>query len=256
MQKALKVLVVILLISVPTQVFVSASPNLPNDIVLYYNFDEAGVDTISDLSGHQNDGMVSGNAEWEASQYGNAFILDGRVVAVTAPPSDSLISLEAPMSLGVLFRPLSFPGEWQKMLGMYGLPNDRATGWALEFQNDQFNFVLFGLKNHWGVEMEKDEWINIITVFDGSTVDYYVDGVMAASVEAGGDTTNVTQSPGLFMGTEAGILNTQPVNVEIDEFWISNKAISAGDIRDYTPDSLSPVEPMDKLPITWGMLKK
>ena len=150
---------------------------------------------------------------------------------------------------------MSFPTEWQKMLGMYGSPGERGTGWALEFQDDQFNFVLFGKKNHWGVDLEENEWIHIITVFDGKTVDYYVDGVRMDQIEAGGD-TDVTQSPGLFLGAEAGILGTQAVDVVIDEFWISNKAISSTEIRNYGSERLTTVAPKGKLTTSWGTLKR
>jgi hypothetical protein len=255
MGKVVQLLVVFLFVSVPAQMLVSAAPNLPDHIVIYFNFDEVGVDTISDLSGHKNDGVITGNARWEGSSYGKALVLDGSVVTVNVPPSDSLTSLKAPMSVGVLFKPISFPNEWQKMFGMYGSPDDRGNGWALEFRNQEFNFVPFGKKNHWGVDLKEDQWIHIITVFDGKTVDYYVDGVKVEQVEAGGD-TNVTQSPGLWIGAEAGVIGTQPVDVVIDEVWVSNKAISEDEVKDYDPAKLSPVTPESKVAITWSALRK
>ena len=67
MGKVVQIFVAFLFISVPAQMLVSAAPNLPDHIVLYYNFDQVGVDTIPDLSGHQNDGVIIGDAAWEAS---------------------------------------------------------------------------------------------------------------------------------------------------------------------------------------------
>jgi hypothetical protein len=253
--KVAQIFVAFLFISFSAQMLVSAAPNLPDHIILYFNFDEAGVDTISDLSGNQNDGVIIGDPAWEVSSYGKAFILDGAVVVIDVPPSDSLTSLKAPMSIGVLFKPISFLDAWQKMLGMYGSPGDRGTGWALEYNGQEFNFVLFGKKNHWGVDLKQGKWIHIITVFDGETVDYYVDGTPVAQVEAGGD-TDVTNSPGLFFGAEAAIIGTQPVNVVIDEFWISNRAIAENEISAFSPDMLSPVTPGYKLAATWGSIKQ
>ncbi len=255
MGKTVQILMAFLFISVPAQMLVGAAPNLPDHIILYFNFDEEGVNTISDLSGHQNDGVIIGDADWKISPYGKAFALDGSVVAIDVPPSDSLTSLKAPMSIGVLFNPKSFLDEWQKMLGMYGSPDDRGTGWALEYKGQEFNFVLFGKKNHWGVDLKKDKWIHIITVFDGVTVDYYVDGIPFAQIEAGGD-TDVTNSPGLFLGAEAAIIGTQPVDVVIDEFWISNEAIGKDEIGAFSPERLSPVTPGYKLAVTWGSIKQ
>ena len=255
MGKTAQFFVAFLFISLPAQMLVSAATNLPDHIILYFNFDEEGVGTISDLSGHQNDGVIIGDADWEVSAYGKAFALDGSVVAIDVPPSDSLTSLKAPMSIGVLFKPISFLDEWQKMLGMYGSPDDRGTGWALEYNGQEFNFVLFGKKNHWGVDLKEDKWIHIITVFDGKTVDYYVDGIPVAQIEAGGD-TDVTKSPGLFLGAEAAIIGTQPVDVVIDEFWISNEAISRDKISAFSPEQLSPVTPGYKLAVTWGSIKQ
>lgn len=254
MGKAVRLLVLFLFVSVPAQMLVSAAPSLPDHIVLYFNFDEDGVKKISDFSGHQNHGVITGDARWEASRYGKALVLDGSVVVANVPPSDSLKTLKAPMSVGVLFKPISFLAGWQKMFGMYGLPDDRGDGWALEFRDQEFNFVLFGKKNHWGVDLKKDEWIHIITVFDGKTVDYYVNGVLADQVEAGGD-TDVTQSPGLWLGAEAGTIDTQPVNVVIDEVWISNKALNEAEVKAHDPAILSAVTPKDKLAVTWGSIK-
>ena len=255
MSKAVQIFLAFLFISFSAQMLVNAAPSLPDHIILYFNFDEEGANTISDLSGHQNDGMIIGDADWEISPYGKAFSLDGSVVAIDVPPSESLIDLKAPMSIGVLFKPISFPGEWQKMVGMYGSPGERGTGWALEYRGAEFNFVLFGKKNHWGVDMKEDKWIHIITVFDGETVDYYVDGVPGAQIEAGGD-TDVTNSPGLFLGAETATIGTQPVDVVIDEFWISNEAIARDKISAFSPAQLSPVTPGYKLAVTWGSIKQ
>ena len=130
-------------------------------------------------------------------------------------------------------------------------PLDRA----LEYKGQELNFVLFGKKNHWGVDLKKNKWIHIITVFDGTTVDYYVDGIPFAQIEAGGD-MDVTNSPGLFLGAEAAIIDTQPVDVVIDEFWISNEAIGKDEIGAFSPERLSPVTPGYKLAVTWGSIKQ
>jgi hypothetical protein len=251
----MQLLVVFLFVCIPAQMIVSAAPNLPDHIVLYFNFDEDGVKKVTDFSRNQNDGVITGDVRWETSQYGKALVLDGSVAVVNVPPSDSLTSLKAPMSIGVLFKPISLPADWHKMFGMYGLPDDRGDGWALEFRDQEFNFVLFGKKNHWGVDLKKDKWIHIITVFDGKTVDYYVNGVLADQIEAGGD-TDVTQSPGLWIGAEAGVIDQQPVDVVIDEVWISNKALSEAEVKAHDPALLSPVTPGDKLAVTWSAVRK
>jgi hypothetical protein len=209
---------------------VSAAADLPDHLVLYYDFDEEGVAAIPDLSGHQNDAVLEGPAGWQDSQYGKALLLDGTKVAATVAPSASLTSLKSPMTVGVLFKPVSLPAGYHKMLGMYGKAGDRGTGWALEFNGSMFDFVLFGKKNYWGPELPAGEWVYIVTVFDGSTVVHYVNGARTAPIAAEGYDTDVSQSPGLWLGAEEGTLNKQPVDVVIDEVWISKKALGEAEV--------------------------
>jgi hypothetical protein len=154
MDKAVRFLLVFLFVFISAQKLVSAAPNLPDHVVLYFNFDEEGGNTISDLSKYKNEG----------------------------------------------------------------------------------------------------EWIHIITVFDGNTVDYYVNGVRTTQLKAIGD-PDVTRSPGLWLGAEAGAMNKQPVDVIIDEIWISKKALSENEIELFDPARLAAVTSKDKLAVTWGSIK-
>ncbi len=209
---------------------VGGASDLPDHVVLYYDFDEENIETVPDRSVYQNDAAIEGYARWEDSQYGLAMLLDGTQVAATAPASESLTSLKAPMTVGALFQPSSIPDGYRKMMGMYGTPGNRSTGWAYEFNGKAFDFVLFGKKNFWGPDLVLGEWIYIITVFDRDTVVLYVNGEPAYTIDSEGLDTDVSQSPGFWLGAEAGILGTQPVDVVVDEVWISNKALSADEV--------------------------
>jgi Concanavalin A-like lectin/glucanases superfamily/F5/8 type C domain len=209
---------------------VGVASDLPDHLVLYQDFDEGGIETIADLSGYHNDAVIEGFAAYEDSQYGKALILDGTTVAATVPAFDSLTSLKAPMTVGALFQSVSLPDGYRKMLGMYGTPGARGTGWAFEFNGRDFNFVLFGKKNYWGPVLTVGEWVYIIAVFDGDTVVYYVNGEAMAPIDAEGHDTDVSQSPGLWLGAEAGTLGAQAVDMIVDEVWISNKALSADEV--------------------------
>ncbi len=212
-------------------VTVGAASDLPEHLVLYYDFDEEGLSTISDRSGYQNDAALEGPARWEDSRYGKALLLNGAEVVANTPASDSLARLKAPMSVGALFKPVSLPAGYHKMLGMFGTPGQRGTGWAFEFNGNAFDFVLFGKKNYWGPDLTVGEWIYIIIVFDGNTVVHYVNGAAAYTMDAEGYDTDVSQSPGFWLGAEAGTLNTQPVDVTVDEVWISSKALSTEEVN-------------------------
>lgn len=219
---------------------VGGASDLPDHVVLYYDFDERNVETIPDRSVYHNNAGIEGYARWEDSQYGLALLLDGTQVAAVAPASDSLTRLEAPMTVGALFKPSSIPDGYRKMLGMYGTPGNRSTGWAYEFNGKAFDFVLFGKKNFWGPDLVLGEWIYIITVFDEDTVVLYVNGEPAYTIDSEGLDIDVSQSPGFWLGAQAGILGTQPVDVVVDEVWISNKALNADEVDRVTQGQWRP----------------
>ena len=93
--------------------------------------------------------------------------------------------------------------------------------------------------------MKEGVWVYLVSVLDHKKVVYYVDGKNVAEVDAGGD-TNVKQSPGLWLGAEAGALGKQALNGVIDELWISNKAINKDDVTALSPDVLMAVTLFDR----------
>ena len=114
-----------------------AASELPDHLALYFDFDEEGADKISDVSAYQNDGFVEGTVSWQDSQYGQALVLNGSSGVVSVPASDSLTSLKSPMSLGILFNPITLPAGFHKMFGMYAVAGSRGKGWTLEMEGNR-----------------------------------------------------------------------------------------------------------------------
>lgn len=81
--------------------------------------------TIKDFSKYGNDGEIVDEAKWTEGEHDGALELDGNTGMISAPISDSLNSLKAPMTVGAILKIVEFPGEWQSLACMY--PNDKCS---------------------------------------------------------------------------------------------------------------------------------
>ena len=249
--RSMAVMVALMLAALP-----AAYSALPDYIVLYFSFDEGGGNTVTDLSQYGNNGEITGTPEWVDGQYGKAIHLDGSSVVITVPPSDSLTSLTAPMSVGAWIKPVSFPVEWQCLIEMEARPGDRKDGWKVGFHNQNPVFTTYGHKDHFAdqITLNPDEWVYLAVVADGTNVSFYINGELAQQVEFAG-TIDVTQSPGVNIGAEGGKPGNWYCDVILDELWVANKALSADEIKTLSAPPAA-VRPAGKLATTWGEIKK
>ena len=230
---------------------------LTDDIVLYYSFSEGKGDTVKDSSKYGNDGAINGTAKWANGKNDGAIELDGSKMAITVPASNSLTSLKEPLTIGVILQPIAFPVEWQCLAEMVASVADRSKGWKAGFHNQNPAFTTYGIMDHFAdqIKLEEGKWYYLVWVFDSKNASFYVDGELKQQVPASPGIV-VSNSPGINIGAEGGTVGNWYCQVILDEFWISNAAKSANEIKQLgSPALLLSVNTNEKLVTTWSKIK-
>ena len=198
----------------------------PAGLVAAYSFSEGSGSTVSDSSGRDNTGTISG-ASRTTGKYGSGLSFDGLNDWVTIPDAASL-DLSTGMTLEAWVRPTRL-GGWRTIVFkersggvVYGLYGDQGGGRPLG-QVD-----IGGERNAVGTaSLPLDAWSHLAATYDGSVVRLYVNGASAGSVSY----------PGVISASN-GVLRLGGNSVwpewfsgVIDEVRIYNRALSVDEIR-------------------------
>ncbi len=100
-----------------------------------------------------------------------------------------------------------------------------------------------------------EQWIHIVGTYDGSNVNYYVDGKLAIKhTVAGGKVAK----GGLLLGIgdRSDGVNADAIQGYIDEFRIYDRALSAAEVKNnMNAEGLDVTPTSNHLSITWGQIK-
>ena len=84
---------------------------------------------------------------------------------------------------------------------------------------------------------------------------FYINGEVDSEV-GGSGSIDVTQSPRLNIGAEAGTPGNWAINAILDDLWVSNVTKTQEEIQELMePEEFFSVEPRGKTATTWGALK-
>lgn len=233
----------------------------PETAVGIWLFDKEKVDTVEDLSGKGNDGVVKNFPEWIDGKFGKAvkFANSGQLIEI--PLSDSLnFGKDKSFTVVVWFNFTSSP-DWSRIVrdrnpSPWGSGN---AGWELQTQ---------GLRIHWSLDDKaghhvkttyenagNGEWRHTAMIVDRGEkkMTSYLDGENEKSVNIE-NIGSVTVVPTVVIG--GGITGA------VDEIGIFNVPLSADDVKEIMDKGLrevlfaTPVSPGDKLTVTWGEVKR
>lgn len=239
---------------------IEAFAALPDDIVIYLSFSEGRGNEVKDFSKYGNNGEIVGDAVWVEGKHDGALELDGSTTMISVPASDSLTSLEAPMTVGAIFEIVAFPTEWQSLAAMYPNDkcsnNDRVNGWKCGFrsQNPTLTRWLDTDYDANSITLETDKWYYLVYVLNSEDAKFYVDGELEQSMPAP-DLEGIEVNSPLHIGVEEGIGNYY-LHVILDEFWISNVEKSEKEIKEFaSPEKIISVNSKGKLATLWGKVK-
>lgn len=231
----------------------------PETAVGIWLFDEEKVDTVKDLSGSGNDGIVRNPPKWIDGKFGKAVEFAGSAQSIEVPDVDILNFEEKSFSVVVWFN-FSTPQDWNRLVrernpSPWGSGN---YGWELQTQGTQIHWSLDDRAGHHKkttyANAGNGKWRHTAMIVDRDEKKLitYLDGGNEKSVGIP-DIKSVTGALPVVIG--GGVTGA------IDEVGIFNVVLTVDDVVDIMNLGLSEVLggaavwPSAKLATTWGRLK-
>ncbi len=216
------------------------------ELIGYWSFDEE--DGVTDLSGNGNDGLIHGNPLVVEGKSGDALEFNGTSDYVAIPDAKIISELDA-LAISARIQPKKH-GAWVAVLEK-GIHENWSYGFFIEADGTLSFYVSTGPANTLvccvgDVALSIDQWYHIFGSYDGNSVKAYVDGKLEGEM-AGNGVVHVTEGLPFTIGSRNGQNFFTGVVDEV-AFW--DEAISVEESM-----NPSPVQPRDKLTLTWGMIK-
>ena len=195
-------------------------------LVAAYSFNEGSGNTVTDLSGHGNDGMVLG-ATWSSDgQYGDALLFNGCGSVVTIPDSASL-RLTTGMTLEAWVLPTVVSNAWRDVIYK---GNDNYYLEATSYYTKPAGGMIIGnshVEAYGSSPLACNTWAHLAVTYDGTALRLYINGELVSCTPHTGNiktSNNPLQIGGdnIFGQYFAGL---------IDEVRMYNRGLSASEIR-------------------------
>ena len=231
-------------------------------IVVYFGFEDGEGETVTDLSGNQQNGILEGDTDWTDGKFGKGLKFGGENGIVSVVHSHHFEFTEG-ITVCAWIRPtlIEGPGEWQ-LIAAKGSDIDEFfevllhpqgyiwMGWRFSTgrvaPNKSPNVVVKAKWQHVAVSFQSGDWWRVY--LDGEKLMDYpeVDGKLYP-----------VEAP-LLLGIEQPFTLQRYYNGDMDEFAIYNRGLSQSEIRQIQRgiEQTLPVKPTGKLSTTWGILKQ
>ena len=207
----------------------------PNDgLVAHWTFNEGEGSTAYDEAG-STDGTISSNATWDSNSKGEGYAVDlngSKTAYVQNTTNGSLnISQNVTLSAWVYVR-----GEgdksWNRYVS-YDDTEDNHISLYWDANDDRHGFVYKGKGNstmaHKNSSITQERWVHLVGTYNGSTVQFYQDGVQIASES--NMTTFDDSSAKLTVGQRSDI-ESDYTNALIGEVRAYDRALSSEGVED------------------------
>lgn len=224
----------------------AASPaSAASGLVASWPFDEGSGILVRDTSGHGNDGVISGDAQWVSGFSGSALSFDGDTGRVRVPDSASLDPTTA-VSVIAWIRATEPQGDYNYILakgasgclaasyGLYTGPNGGVMFYIARNRGLSYTRSPDG-----GDALWNGTWHFVVGTYDGGSVRLYVDGAQV------GNGTSYTgpidydfPERDLFIGHYDKCPGLD-FHGQVDYPQIYNRALTASEIRDMYDESSS-----------------
>ena len=232
-------------------------------LVVYFAFEEGAGKTVADLSGNGQDGKLEGDTSWTDGKFGKAVNFGGKDGIVAVEHSDAFEFTDGiTIAAWILPTLKAGPGTWQ-LIAAKG--PDVQEFFEVLLHPDGFIWMGWKLSGGRVVpaqsprDVVKDKWQHVAVSFQsGESWTVYLDGEVLIDYPKNGNKLVPIDAP-LLLGREDPPALNRYYNGVIDEFALFNRGLSQDEIQEIQESSIQEilaVEPDEKLPITWGLLKQ
>ena len=226
-------------------------------------FDEGNGDNVKDLSPNKNDGKIT-NCKWVDGKFGKALEFNGKDTGVEIPDSDSLAVSDDKISITAWFTQKAGAAEWATVVCKGPMAGGITENWAV-FTNTNLKYICTTLtfqggERWWtisgnGSVAVEDKWRHFASTYDGKTLTYYLDGKLVINYPKTGKLLPCKGA--LTIGYRSN--DGTRWSGALDEIGVFNKVLSEAEITNIMNNGYAgflAVEPIGKLTVTWGDLKK
>ncbi|MBD3182367.1 hypothetical protein GF312_08750 [Candidatus Poribacteria bacterium] len=221
----------------------------------YWKFDEIDGDTAVDSSGNDNDGIIEGDPQWVPGKIDGALEFDGDDL-VNCGNGDSL-QIQDEITIAFWFQVDAFINTWEAFLAKgddsyrtsRGGGNGNATHMGI-------SGTTVGGGNGWfnGLTVVTDgTWHHMTAVYDGEEGRIYIDGELDITSPGTGK-VNISGHD-LYIGENSQQRNRYFHGL-LDDIRIYNRVLTEDEIIEVMEGLQKSVEAANKLPVTWGNIKK
>ena len=230
-------------------------------LILYFSFDEAKGGTLVDETGGGNDGEIIDGAKIVKDEvvHGKGSMLFAK--GADSVTVDSFKELEDYTDNSFLFW-LNFTdpnsGGWDQIIAKKAPGSDRSPGiWTCNRVplHIHYRFNPGNAGSHCvgpdgeGDTFDENKWYHIAGIKEGTDFLFYIDGKLVDEQTVPKDHAQGAEK--LYIGKT----NYNAAKFYIDDLYVYDRALDAGEVTDVMDGNLLPVEPQDKLSATWGQLK-
>ncbi|HEU5313486.1 MAG TPA: LamG domain-containing protein [Candidatus Udaeobacter sp.] len=193
-------------------------------LVAAYGLNEGSGTVVSDVSGNENTGTISGATWTTLGKYGNALSFNGTNARVTINNAASL-QLRTGMTLEAWVYPTTVSSAWRDVI-YKGNDNYYLEGTSNNSGRPAMGGT-FGSPLYGTAALIANTWAHLAATYDGATMRLYVNGVQVASRAQTGAIATSTNP--LQIGGDS--IYGQYFAGRIDEVRIYNRALSAAQIQ-------------------------
>ena len=223
----------------------NAGPTLTTGFVGYWPFDDASGTTAKDSSGNGNNGTLLGDATWGIGYLFGCLSLDGQSGYVQVPSTPNLEQVTNAVTIcawvkfatNITYTAGVMQDVARKVISLTANPPPYS---AYDLVVQDFGGGTFKARmgvtrstdstrgtSNWGNAHPYGPWYHLAGVYDGSTVQIYVNGVLESSLSFSGPILQTSQP--LCIGRYGAV--GEALNGLIDDLRLYNRALSATEIQ-------------------------